>query len=394
MRSEPIGLDVRLAIARLPAKLPRGEVDVFCLEHAISRASFYRIRALALDGRDVRVGSRRPRSNSRQVGRETIELLLATRRGLQERGWDAGPLSVLNDLRGQVEGLPSRATVARIFTAAGVVVSQPRKRPRRSWRMFVDPHPNGSWQIDATGWELADGTGVAIFQVTDDFSRLGVASLVASSETAEAALQVIKLGIERYGVPARVHSDNGMALNPSRRGLTSKMLEHLDELGVQTVTGRPGKPTTQGKNERAHQTLHRFLRARPAAATIPELQTLVDEFDDHFNTRRHHQALSDHMTPMEAWTSRPRAAASPRRSASAKRLLTRRADPTGTIAVANARYHLGVEHAHTQIHVALTADTLEAFTDAGTHIRTYQRGKPGEYVRSHLPRTRRPSQPE
>ena len=260
--------------------------------------------------------------------------------------------------------------------------------------MFVDPHPNGSWQIDATGWELADGTGVVIFQVTDDFSRLGVASLVAGSETAEAALQVIKLGIERFGVPARVHSDNGMALNPSRRGFTSKMLEHLDELGVQTVTGRPGKPTTQGKNERAHQTLHRFLRARPAAATIPELQTLVDEFDDHFNTRRHHQALSDHMTPMEAWTSRPRATASPRRNASPKRLLTRRADPTGTIAVANARYHLGVEHAAAQIHVTLTADTLEAFTGTGTHIRTYQRGKPGEYVRSDLPRTRRPSQPK
>lgn len=260
--------------------------------------------------------------------------------------------------------------------------------------MFVDPHPNGSWQIDATGWELADGTGVVIFQVTDDFSRLGVASLVAGSETAEAALQVIKIGIERFGVPARVHSDNGMALNPSRRGFTSKMLEHLDELGVQTVTGRPGRPTTQGKNERAHQTLHRFLRARPAAATIPELQTLVDEFDDHFNTRRHHQALSDHMTPMEAWTSRPRATASPRPSASPKRLLTRRADPTGTIAVAHARYHLGIEHAAAQIHVTLTADTLEAFTSAGTHIRTYQRGKPGEYVRSDLPRTRRPSQPK
>jgi hypothetical protein len=74
--------------------------------------------------------------------------------------------------------------------------------------------------------------------------------------------------------------------------------------------------------------------------------------------------------------------------------LSRRADPTGTIAVANARYHLGVEHAHTVIHVALATDTIETFTNTGTHIRNYHRGNPGEYVRSQLPRTRRPSQPE
>jgi transposase InsO family protein len=325
------------------------------------------------------------------------DLLLRTRASLEAEGWDAGPLSVLDRLRrAEIEGLPSRATIARLFAAAGVVTPQPRKRPRSSWRRFVNPDPNGSWQIDATGWVLADGTKVVIFQVTDDHSRLGVASLVAQSETGDAAVEVLGTGIARYGRPVRVHSDNGMALNPTRRGATSAMVEYLAGLGVETITGRPYRPTTQGKNERSHQTLHRFLRARPPASTIAELQQQVDEFDRVFNLERPHQALSDHATPFEVWTSRPRAAPTSSRSSRVEetRLLSRVADHTGTIAIAYARYHLGREHSRAQVNVILSPDQVEIFTRTGTHIRTARRGKPGEYIPSGLPRTRRTSQPE
>lgn len=324
-------------------------------------------------------------------------LLLRTRAGLGAGGWDAGPVSVLDRLRrAGVGGLPSRATIARLFTAAGVVTPQPRKRPRASWRRFVNPHPNGSWQIDATGWVLADGQKVVIFQVTDDHSRLAVASVVADSETSAAAIQALKTGIDLYGAPVRVHSDNGMALNPTRRGATSAMVEYLTNLGIQTVTGRPYRPTTQGKNERSHQTLHRFLRARPAAATIAELQQMVEEFDRTFNIERPHQALSDHATPFEAWSASPRAAPDGTRpdAGHGTQLLSRVADTTGTIAIAHARYHLGREHARTRVHVILGHKTLEIFTLNGTHLRTVPRGNPGEYIPSGLPRTRRMSQPE
>lgn len=324
-------------------------------------------------------------------------LLLHTRAELVQSGWDFGPLSVLNRLeRAGVEGLPSRATIARLFTAAGVVIPQPRKRPRASWRRFVNPHPNGSWQIDATGWALADGSKVVIFQVTDDHSRLAVASVVAVSETSDAAVAALKIGVERYGIPARVHSDNGMALNPVRRGATSAMVEYLAGLGVETVTGRPYRPTTQGKNERSHQTLHRFLRAHPAATSTANLQLLVDEFDQAFNTQRPHQALSDHATPIEAWLATPRAVPTPQPATSGAKtqLLTRRADTTGTIAIAHARYHLGIEHARTEVRIILNANELEIFNDHGTHIRTVPRGNPGDYVRSGLPRTRRKSHPK
>jgi transposase InsO family protein len=389
MRSAAIPFAVRVLIASWPDGAPRGAVAVFCLEHSISRASFYRLRR-RFQERELAPASRRPHSNPRQTSPEVVALLLRTRASLVEQGWDAGPVSVLERLRrAGTAGLPSRATIARIFRDAGVSALQPRKRPRTSYQRFVHPNPNGCWQIDATQWALADGTIVVIFQVTDDHSRLAVASLVAAGETSAAAVEVLRAGMARHGIPARVLSDNGMALNPSRRGARSLMLDLLDSLGVEAITGRPYKPTTQGKNERSHQTLHRFLRARPPAGGISQLQQLVDAFDEEFNTRRPHQALNG-QTPLEAWLATPRATP-PTAPIRPQRLLTRTADRQGIVAVAHARYLLGREHARTQIHALLADDSIEFFTEQGTHIRTTPRADRGAFIGNGLPRTRRPS---
>ncbi|TCO15749.1 integrase-like protein [Kribbella steppae] len=66
-------------------------------------------------------------------------------------------------------------------------------------------------------------------------------------------------------------------------------------LGVEPITGKPYKPTTQGKNERFHQTLFRYLDKRPLAADLTELQTQIDAFDHIYNTHgpiRAYQAAS------------------------------------------------------------------------------------------------------
>ncbi len=60
-------------------------------------------------------------------------------------------------------------------------------------------------------------------------------------------------------------------------------------LGVEPITGKPYKPTTQGKNERFHQTLFRYLDKQPLAGTLADLQAQVDSFDHIYNTQRPHQ---------------------------------------------------------------------------------------------------------
>ena len=72
-------------------------------------------------------------------------------------------------------------------------------------------------------------------------------------------------------------------------------------LGVEPITSKPYHPTTQGKNERFHQTLFRYLDQQPLAASIAELQEQVDRFDLIYNTQRPHQGLPGRITPQQAW---------------------------------------------------------------------------------------------
>lgn len=67
----------------------------------------------------------------------------------------------------------------------------------------------------------------------------------------------------RPGLPQRLLSDNGEALNPIRRGMTSELVAYANSLGVATITGKPFKPTTQGKKERFHSTLFKWLKKQP-----------------------------------------------------------------------------------------------------------------------------------
>ena len=268
---EPIDPRVRLAIAQWPDDAPRGAVSTFCAEHGISRKSFYELRkrgkaegpAAVLEPR-----SRRPRSSPSKLTDEVKAQAVQVRAALEASGLDHGPISVHDKMHSMGLGVvPSVASLARIFREAGVARLEPRKKPRSAWRRFVYPAPNACWQLDATEYVLTGGRKCVIFQLIDDHSRYAVASHVASGETARAAITVFDKAVAAHGVPQRLLSDNGVALNPSRRGFLGQLVEHVSRLGVDAITGKPYKPTTQGKNERFHQTLFRYLDKQPLADT-------------------------------------------------------------------------------------------------------------------------------
>jgi transposase InsO family protein len=233
---------------------------------------------------------------------------IGVRAALESSGLDHGPISVHDKMTSLgMDPVPSIASLARIFRVAGVARAEPRKKPRASYRRFVYPAPNACWQLDATEYVLAGGRKCVIFQLIDDHSRYAVASHAATGETSRDAIRVVKKAIRRHGVPQRLLSDNGVALNPSRRGIVGQLVEYVSRLGVEPITGKPNKPTTQGKNERFHQTLFRWLDKQPIAANLRELQAQIDRFDQIYNTERGHQALPGRITPQAAWDATPKA---------------------------------------------------------------------------------------
>jgi putative transposase len=227
---------------------------------------------------------------------------------LEESGLDHGPISVHDKMRAMgLPQVPSTASLARIFRQAGVARLEPKKKPRSAWRRFVYPAPNACWQLDATEYVLTGGRTCVIFQLIDDHSRY-TGRLHRDRRGGD---HRVRQGPVRPRVPQRLLSDNGVALNPSRRGYLGQLVAHVSRLGVETITGKPHKPTTQGKNELVHQTLFSYLDKQPLADSLAELQAQIDGFDHIYNTERPHQGLPGRVTPAKAWQATEKAEAPP-----------------------------------------------------------------------------------
>ncbi len=338
---------------------------------------------------------------------------MAVRAALERSGLDHGPISVHDKMRSMgMAQVPSTASLARIFRDAGVARREPRKKPRSAWRRFVYPAPNACWQLDGTEYVLTGGRTCVILQLIDDHSRYAVGSHVAAGETSDAAIAVFDKAVTAHGVPQRLLTDNGPAFNPSRRGRIGQLVEHAHALGVETITGKPYKPTTQGKNERFHQTLFRYLDKQPLADTLAELQAQVDAFDHIYNTERPHQGLPGRVTPLTAWQATPKADAphpkfgrplldppTPRPRPAQRQptdlpdgVLARTVSTSGTISVDAVTYMVDVDHAFDQVLVVTDDNTIVIANTEGEVLVEHPRPAPGiTYVGNRQPRGPRPT---
>lgn len=303
-------MDVKLA-AGVAGTVRAGEVAQFCREQGIARQTFYKWKARYLadgfDGLDDR--SRRPLTSPTQTAVEIEDLVVLIRKELDDFGSENGPWSIRQqllariDLTGQV---PSEATIWRLLRRRGLVVVEPRKRPRSSWKRFVWERPNDLWQIDSTHWTLADGTVVEIINIIDDHSRVCAASMAVAVCTCVTAWAAFEQASEVWGLPARMLSDNGLSFNGSHRNATVEFETNLRVVGVQPIASTPFHPQTCGKVERFHQTLKKWLAKRPLAETLEQLQHQLDEWVKHYNHHRSHRSLEG-ARPADIWAAHPHA---------------------------------------------------------------------------------------
>jgi hypothetical protein len=170
--------------------------------------------------------------------------------------------------------------------------TEPKKRPKSSWRRFEWPHPNDLWQGDMTQWTLAGGQSVEIIDFIDDHSRY-VPALVAFDHTVtcENTSAVFEQACNLEGAPARLVTDNGLIFTGNQLGFEVLFETRVRALGVHQISSSPYHPQTCGKLERFHQTLKKHLAATDPATTLAELQARLDAFRDHYNWRRPHQGI-------------------------------------------------------------------------------------------------------
>jgi transposase InsO family protein len=313
--------------------------------------------------------SRRPHSNPRRTASGVAERIVALRRELASQGLDHGPQTIGWHLEQQHLPAPSTSTIRRILVAAGLITAEPRKGPKSSYRRFEADQPNQCWQSDFTHWQLAHGTGVEIINWLDDHSRYLLASRAYRRVTGPIVISTFLTAADAYGLPQSTLTDNGSVYTSRFTGGRNGFEYLIANLGIAQKNGHPNHPQTQGKVERFHQTLKRWLAAQPAAATIVELQTQLDRFQRIYNELRPHRALK-RLTPAVAYAATPKARpATTIGDPGHYRLRHDRTDNHGKISFRRAgrMHHLGVgaSNAHRRV-LAIADQTTVTVIDQNT----------------------------
>jgi len=236
--------------------------------------------------------SRRPKTSPGAISQDTVELIVGLRKELAGQGLDAGPHTIAWHLEHHHQIRVSAATISRYLTRQGLVVPEPKKRPRSPYLRFAAELPNERWQSGsstttwptALRWRSCPGPG--------DHSRYALSVTAHPVTTGQVTLATFRAACAKYGIPASTLTDNGLVYTTrlaGGRGGRNGLEHELRRLGVTQKNGRPSHPQTQGKVERFQQTLKKWLAARPAATTLAELQAQLDAFTSYYNTSRNYQ---------------------------------------------------------------------------------------------------------
>lgn len=328
-------------------------------EHGFTRTHIYtllkRYKEGGLDAVEPRTSRPKssPHATSEQLRNRIVQLRIALDRG----GLDHGPISIQSYLASEGFRPPSTSTIRRILHQAGLITPEPRKRPKSSYVRFEAAQPNETWQSDFTHWSLAGGKDVEIINWLDDHSRMLLSITVYSRITGGIVVDTFTENINEYGPPQSTLTDNGVVYT-ARYTKGKNAFEYLlATLGIKQKNGKPYHPQTQGKIERFHQTLKKWLGKQPPAVSLEELQHQLDEFQHIYNTQRPHRALAG-KTPKLVYEAGVKAGPDKQSIAYDWRIRHDKVDKAGklTLRRAGKLHHMGVAKEYAGQHVLMLID--------------------------------------
>src|SRR4051794_22428453 len=210
MGRKAVAVELKLAVLLASERLGQGGVTAACRELGISRDTYYeakkRFEACGVEGLLPR--SRRPHRSPRQTDPAVEDEIVRLRKEKADAGWDAGAWTIAQAMLRSGQQPPSIATINRVLARRGLVEAQPQKRPNSATRRFAAEQRNGCWQLDGTGWRLADGTRVTILGIVDDCTRRALRHRAAVSENAADAWKCFVEAASVHGLPAMMLTDN------------------------------------------------------------------------------------------------------------------------------------------------------------------------------------------
>jgi len=196
----------------------------------------------------------------------------------------------------------SAGGVAKVVKAMDLPPAAPprrRRRKRRSEepRRFERARPGQMWQSDITSYLLGrHHRRVYLTVFLDDHSRYVVSWNLQLHQRQELVTDCLLAGIERFGKPREVLTDQGRQYFAWRG--KSDFQKLLLKEGIQHVVARTHHPQTVGKCERLWKTVGEELIDRAHPETLEETRERLGHYFRHYNHFRPHQGLGG-MTPAD-----------------------------------------------------------------------------------------------
>lgn len=196
-------------------------------------------------------------------------------------------------------GEVSRTSAWRACRRLGLPLNRPQRLRSRDMRRFS--YPNRMMMVLADGKHFRAGEQrlrrVAL-TLLDDATRMGLAVVVAPTESTVLFLVALYQAIVHYGLMISLFLDNGP-------GFVSKdTLTVAARLGIQVIHGTPAYPQGHGKIERYHRRMSdqllRGLDGNPAVDPDPGALTLrLQHWLDIYNHEPHYGLDQD--SPLARW---------------------------------------------------------------------------------------------
>ena len=226
--------------------------------YGVHRAWVYKLKAryeaegdTALEPR-----SRRPKTSPAALSSEVVDLIVRVRKELVGAGLDAGPETISWHLEHHHGHRVARSTISRHLAAAGLVIPEPKKRPKSSYIRFEASMPNETWQSDFTHYRLTrpdgrPGPDTEVLSWLDDCSRFALRITAHHRVTGSIVLTEFDRTVATHGIPASTLTDNGMVFTtvwPAAREAATTSRQSYAAWAWPRRTAAPGTPRPRARS--------------------------------------------------------------------------------------------------------------------------------------------------
>jgi len=187
----------------------------------------------------------------------------------------------------------SHNRIHQILKQGGIAKDEPHKQRRRKWVRYERRFSNSLWHAD---WFEEPHEQIILFE--DDASRFITGYGVFSNANVENSNQVLLQAITSYGRPKQMMTDHGTQFTSLPRETCpdpqqNKFQQLLKEYGILHIKARVKHPQSNGKVERAGQTIEQLRKHFSS----------WEETIDYYNFKRPHSSLENgHLrTPYQAF---------------------------------------------------------------------------------------------